>query len=374
MVIQLQEDAGGYFDLLVLDESDSPIHAQTFSEIQSGVYQTSFVPNDESICDENVRLLILEGSVNSELIEDPDFDSGAGWSNSVDGFTDWSVSGGFAQIILDGGGPTGNRNSNDFITTFTDITSETLVTFRANAIRFAAFPVTGDLIIRFYKDGVLITDLLRTIPVSVGTGIAGSPPSIQNLDFSFLTTVSFDEVRFQAINTTSSGGSSGKLQYQVTEFSVYQYPIGGSSAKSDCLKIAEAHDETVLIEYSSNRNFAGLNYSNVTPDPSFFLRVPAIFFRQRFPQEKETIELSNSRSIQLSAQVKAQKHLQVKNMPDYMHRKLLLALSHQFVTIDGQDWVLTEEYELIPPSNPRWPMQKAQCWLTEKDYIMRSVL
>lgn len=144
--------------------------------------------------------------------------------------------------------------------------------------------------------------------------------------------------------------------------------------KSDCLHVKSEWKETQLITYSSNRNFASIDYSQVSPDPEFYLRIPSVFFQERFPQEREVIELSNSRSIQLNAQVKAQRLLKVKDMPAYMHRKLLLVLSHQFVTIGNQDWVKEEDYELVPSSNPRWPLQKAQVWLSEKDYIMRSVL
>jgi hypothetical protein len=146
--------------------------------------------------------------------------------------------------------------------------------------------------------------------------------------------------------------------------------------KSDCLDIKPEWDETVLIEYSSSRNFASLNYTSVSPDPEFYIRIPAIFFQERFPEEGEVIELSNSRSIQLNAQIKAQRLLRIKDMPAYMHRKLKLVLIHQNITIDLQDWVKEggQEYELVTSSNPRWPMQRAQVWLTEKDYIIRNVL
>lgn len=144
--------------------------------------------------------------------------------------------------------------------------------------------------------------------------------------------------------------------------------------KSDCLDIKPIQDETVLFTYSSNRNFASINYSSVSPDPEFYYRIPAIFYHEKHPQEKEVIELSNSKSIQLNAQIKVQRLLKVKDMPPYMHRKTILVLMHQFVTADLIDWVKEEDYEEIQSSNPRWPLNKAQCWLTEKDYIMRSVL
>lgn len=206
------------------------------------------------------------------------------------------------------------------------------------------------------------------------------------IDFGIIDSLSLkifdeDDVLIQSLPFISTIGTIYTVSFSPSTYSITDQQIRLAIYRgtnelftSDCLDIKPEHHESILITYSSNRNFASLNYSDVSPDPEFFLRVPAIFFRERFPQEKEIIELSNSRSIQLSAQVKAQRLMQIKNMPDYMHRKLLLVLSHQFVTIDLQDWVLADQYELVPPSNPRWPLQKAQAWLTEKDYILRSVL
>lgn len=149
--------------------------------------------------------------------------------------------------------------------------------------------------------------------------------------------------------------------------------LGTVVAKSDCLNVRSTQDETVLITYSDNKNFASLQYSNVSPDPEFTLRIPAVFFHERFPEESEVIELSNSRSIQLNGQVKAQRLLEIGPMPYYMHRKLKLILKHQFVTIDDQDWVQSETYELTE-GNRRHPLKKGQVWLDEKDYILRNVL
>lgn len=149
----------------------------------------------------------------------------------------------------------------------------------------------------------------------------------------------------------------------------------GSTAlyKSDCLDIKASHGETIEITYSNDRNFASLNYSVVTPDPEFSIRIPACFVHERFPEEDEVIELSNSRSIQLNAQVKAQRLLEIKAMPYYMHRKLKLILKHQFVTIDFQEWVKADPYE-EGQSNRRNVLRQATVWLTEKDYIIRNVL
>lgn len=151
---------------------------------------------------------------------------------------------------------------------------------------------------------------------------------------------------------------------------IYQ---GNPVLKSDCIHVKSNWDETVLINYYNQRNFAGLVDPTGTPSIDFNLRIPAVFAQERFPQESEVIDLSNSKSIQLFSQLKAQKLLETGPMPFYMHKKTNLALQHQFVSIDEQGWVKNDPYEL-QDSSKRWPLRRALCWLTEKDFVVRNVL
>lgn len=185
---------------------------------------------------------------------------------------------------------------------------------------------------------------------------------LQSINF----TNTIDTVYTAAFSPSDYGYCDDYLQLKI-------YRGANELYRSDCLHVKNSHDETVLITYSDNKNFASLNYSLVTPDPEFHIRIPATFFHERFPEESEVIELSNSRSIQLNGQVKAQRKLEIGPMPYYMHRKLKLILKHQFVEIDSQDWVQSEAYEIIE-SNRRFSNKQATVWLDEKDFIMRNVL
>ncbi len=141
--------------------------------------------------------------------------------------------------------------------------------------------------------------------------------------------------------------------------------------KSDCIDIADVQKCTTLIEYSNNRNFAGLIYDNVSPEQEFNIRVPAIFFHEQFPEEDEAMELTTG--IQkTSGTLKVQRLFDTDYMPYYMHKKLQLIFKHQFITIDGLSWLKEEKYE-IQPGERRWPIKKAKCFLTQ-DYIQRAVL
>lgn len=144
-------------------------------------------------------------------------------------------------------------------------------------------------------------------------------------------------------------------------------------AKSDCIEIAESHDETILINYSNHRNYAGLNYSDISPDPDFNIRVPCVFFEPSFPQEQEVIELSDSRFIQLNSELTEKRLLQVKSVPPYFHKKLLLALTHQFVLIDDSYWIKNDSYDIVA-GNKKYPLKQALCYLTKKNDIQRNIL
>jgi hypothetical protein len=213
-----------------------------------------------------------------------------------------------------------------------------------------------------FRNGDEVVQQLTQV-VTMGTGTSEVTGSLSG---DFVATGAIDRVVLIANNVGST---------EIVDFGMDSISISSSvlMAKSDCVDIKEDHKETTLITYSNNRPFASLNSSVGTPDHAFNLRIPAVFFKERFPEESEVIELSNSRSIQQNAQVKAQRFLNVGPMPFYMHRKAKLALTFQTVTIDRQDWVKEEAYEVAETKRTH-PLSKAQCWLTEKDTIYRNVL
>lgn len=213
-----------------------------------------------------------------------------------------------------------------------------------------------------FRNGDEVVQQLTQV-VTMGTGTTEITGVLSG---DFVATGAIDRVVLIANNVGNT---------EIVDFGMDSISISSSvlMAKSDCVDIKEDHKETTLITYSNNRPFASLNSSVGTPDHAFNLRIPSVFFKERFPEESEILQLSNSRSIQINAQVKAQKLLNVGPMPFYMHRKAKLALTFQYVTIDGQDWVKEEAYEVAETKRTH-PLSKAQCWLTEKDTIYRNIL
>lgn len=220
--------------------------------------------------------------------------------------------------------------------------------------------------IRFYDSAALVDRYVWTKNLQV---LEQDSPLTTNYEFdeTFDIEGSYDQVilTFEVFNLIG-----GNTTIAVQEVLIDTFII---DFKSDCLSIKENHKETVLIEYSNNRDFAGLLYPDITPPVEFNIRIPAVFFEQRFPQESEVEELSNSRSIQLFAQERLQRLLSTGQLPFYLHRKLILILQHQFVTINDIEYVKREAYEL-QENNKRWPLKRALCWLDQKDYIIRNVL
>jgi hypothetical protein len=142
--------------------------------------------------------------------------------------------------------------------------------------------------------------------------------------------------------------------------------------KSDCLDIKQDHSGTKLLEYSNTRNYAGLDYSQSSPEHSFFIRIPCRFFHERFPEEDDAIELTSS-VITTASQVKSQKLLEVVHAPYYFHRKLMEILKHFTLEIDNTQWKKEEPYDQNPGSK-RWPLKSATCWLTDKNSMVRNTL
>lgn len=144
-----------------------------------------------------------------------------------------------------------------------------------------------------------------------------------------------------------------------------------SVAKSDCQNITDSEvDPTILIEYSSSKNFNGLVFEGISPDPIYNIRIPAVFFHEDFPQEDEVAKLT-SKVIKLNSQTQAKRLLDIDFIPYFMHLKIQLILSMPIVQIDDLYWTKQDGYELGEGSK-RWPVKRATCWLTQRDFLERQ--
>ena len=142
---------------------------------------------------------------------------------------------------------------------------------------------------------------------------------------------------------------------------------------SDWLMIDSHFNATVPIDYTNHKDFAGIAYSDLSPVPTFRLRIPAIFFEQDNPAEQEDHELSSGEIVRLYNKLEERRKLDIGFMPQYLHRKLQLVLMHDVVIIDGKEWIRREAYERID-GNKRYPLKRASVWLHDKNYIKENQL
>lgn len=166
--------------------------------------------------------------------------------------------------------------------------------------------------------------------------------------------------------------SSPDLCDQKIQFVVINETSGTTVAQSDCQDIRTSQPDTILATYRNHRNIYGLVYADISPELEFYIRIPAIFYHQRFPKEEEVMSLSTS-IVSLNSVVRKQRLMDIDYVPYYFHEKLQLVLSHQFVTIYNREWVSDEAYE-IAEGNRMYPVKKSQIWLSEKDFVQRNVL
>lgn len=347
IVVQFQDEAAQEFFLTALSSEEVVIFSQQFSEIQSGVYQLSFIPQDEDICDEQIRLLI-NSDANAQKVVAP-----SAWTELGGA---WTTKTATQFTLVDAVYPPGPVDS------YQELDLEV-----GDKISFDITVTLSGTITGIFYAFVLTDESLNACSLSVQQSLVSGTNT-----YTVTLTATQEATRIQI--TVGAIGGSGTTDLTLT------FPVGevlkvadvDILAKSDCLDIQTAHDETTFFEYSNQRNFDGLIYANDSPDTTFGIRVPCRFFHQVEPEEDDAMELTSS-IITTSSQVKTQRLLEVKHVPYYFHKKLRRVLKHQTLTIFDKAWKKEEKYE-VNEGNKRWPLKSATCLLTEKNSVVRNVL
>jgi len=349
--IQFQDDGDQNFSLLVYDDEESLLDEIEIEEVEDGVYQTSLIlsENTPDICDKNVRLEIRKNA-GFQGISLPALSL---WANSGGSGDPWSL-GANPSFTASGG------SDSEFI--FVDYA------FIPGNTYSIGMDFTWSSVALTTQYSLLVTD--ASFNTQFSDNAIGNDSGSDSLEVNFTATSSTTRICFRVsstiVDSTTITLNSISGAVQVGEAEIV--------AKSDCLLIKEEHPGTVLIAYSNYRNYAGIINYNGSPDLTFYLRIPAVFNEERFPETDEPMQLSNNRIISLNSQVKKQRLLETDQMPNYMHLKVKEVLKHQFVTIEDVDYVKEEPYEQVENGNKRWPMRRYTCWLTEKEYVVRNIL
>jgi hypothetical protein len=160
------------------------------------------------------------------------------------------------------------------------------------------------------------------------------------------------------------------------QFKIFDATSGLEVAHSDGIDLTDYDtDSTVLMEYSNSSSIAGLHFSEASPTPpNFYLRVPAVFFFENYPQEQEDLELSNDTIVTLWSKTEIVRTMEFGFMPDYMHKKISLITQMDTLIIDMKYWRRREGYQISQGSSKRYPLRKSTMNLVQQDFINRNVL
>jgi hypothetical protein len=349
IIIQFQDDPGISFSLLVFEGEDQR-EAIEFDEISTGVYQLTFTPtSDDSpeYCDSFIQLKIQSNAgFQPEAL--PDLDT---WLTGGPGDVPWTL-GATPSISL------GATDDSEYL--YVDFA------FIEGVEYSISFNYTGTN--TFVRQGEV--DILDS-----GFNVLWSDPGVHSLSdgtndsdaFTFTAIAGMTRIGIRISQTVILAATVTINSVSATR----SIGVDTILAKTDCLHILTEHKNTVYASYSYHRNYAGLIYSDISPAIVFKIRIPAIFFHQRFPEEDETILLTDQ-IVTLSGTMRKQRLLSVDYVPYYFHEKIMLILK-QNVEIFDFTWVKQEAYQ-ITEGDRRSPWKKANVYLSRQDFVQRNVL
>lgn len=379
-----------------------PVDCQTFNEKEvCGIYHRCYCQPWQ--CDDEIKLqisddqgdsfsLVIESEEGTEIDEIEFVQTESSSGQLLPDLDQFTTSGGSGNPWVTGSAPSVTYATLDLGSSERLETSKTLALglYRVDFdVSFNGGSFLGTLNLLLLKDGVIVstTQLIDNLDPA---------PAISSVFVN--VTQAIDQV---ALRASSSNAGSERI-FTVNSFDLYLmnfsyeasfipdelgicdekvmlriYNTTGSPRtelyRSDCLDIRTEHTCTNLIEYSNNRNYAGLIYTETSPVPTFNIRVRSIFYEEEFPQEDFVMELTSGIE-KTSSVITSQMLFRVDRIPYYLHKKLILIFEHQTVLINGAYWTKQDKYEMLDNQKETTPMKKGQVLLTMRDFVQRSVL
>jgi hypothetical protein len=350
--IQFKDDPAQNYSLEIYDIEDQLLGSASIEETYVGVYEIilNLAEDSPDVCDQLIYFQIKRNQ-GLQGVTLPSFNS---WANSGGAGNPWTLGSNPSYVLTSLG------SNSEFL--YVDYAFIPGVTYNISLDYNATSATIGCQVDLRVTDSSFVTQFANGIHI-IGT----SGDNTTNI-LTFVATSSTTRI---AVRLTTDGASATTV---TLTGSTAQRTVGDEEtvAKSDCLDIRQNHDDTILLTYSNHRNFAGLVYQNTSPNTTFNIRIPAIFFHQRFPEEDEVMELSSELAT-LNGTLRKQRLLDVDYSPYYWHEKVKLILKHQSLSVFNRGWVKQEAYQ-IAEGNRQAPLKKAQCWLSEKEFVHRNIL
>ena len=142
-------------------------------------------------------------------------------------------------------------------------------------------------------------------------------------------------------------------------------------AQSDCIDVRNNHRCSKLIEYTNADDFDGIVYET-SPQPTFYLRVPAQLLEDENPQTQEDLELSNGTIVTIRQTIQEKSILKFGFMTPYMHTKVQKVLMHDTVRIDDIQWKRRDNYDA--PRIKDYPLKTGEVLLTKYNSVLKNTI
>lgn len=353
---QFREETDLRIDLVGYDVDEEEALILNYEEIQTGIYEVNFIPQDEDIeeqCLNFKRIVRVVGIIGSAT------DSGYAQNATAD--NDWS-------LVSDPPGvnfnvaPNATKFSEHLYKAITPyvVGQEIIIRSIINyAIGLGSGGQTADLLVNIhFLDGAFSVLETHNILSILGSIIGGGGSN--DVTNTLTIPVGTVYISIKTICAAHGGFTNLNAGVTITHFLDSTIILG----YSDCIDFKENHAKTRLLSYSNDIEYAGLDY---TDEQFFNIRIKSKFYEPRGPEENESESLSDGTTQKLSSSTKEQKLLELFDLPPYMHKKIQLALQHNTIYIDNQAWVKEEAYEPGGLIHERYPFFDAKVYLTLKD-------
>jgi hypothetical protein len=205
-------------------------------------------------------------------------------------------------------------------------------------------------------------------------------PKLNVLDY-------YDDTLYATVNLVALGAGYYKLEKNVNEIAgicektvylVIKSRNNTSSdeyfqhARSEPILVSNYHHCSLLIEYWNDNNFNSMRYEGTADGYVNKMRIFAENWEQDFPQEKVVYNKSNGETVLIKSEVKEKTLLKTGYLPNYLHKKVALALSHQHIKIGFNEYVCDENYSF--DKVPKYALSKGKVNLSTKQYLKKNLL
>lgn len=191
-------------------------------------------------------------------------------------------------------------------------------------------------------------------PMSAGAGIFnGCINGVEASEVPYYTIKDGDgNIVFSQTDNTGVTADNDFIQYQIDWTSIaegcyyIEFESQTLSYKTDCLRIALLHPCTLQLQWKNKEDGLGFGYSGLSFEPS--MRVEGKLWKWHYiTEDKQVFEFSNGNSKILYARNFKEQLLTIKELPEYMHDALAVALNHDNFYVDSVSYIWREE-EVTP--------------------------